>query len=72
MFGANKQEGVLVLSCKLKTFKNKNCNLFNCIFNLLDTYLDFLVPNNLVEDSEFLANDLIPTLVKGLRKCCKI
>ena len=70
MFGANKQEGVLVLSCKLKTCKkNFFDNLFNCIFDIyLDTYLDFLVPNNLVEDSEFLANDLIPILVKGLRK----
>jgi len=45
MFGANKQEGVLVLSY---------------------TYLDFLVPNNLVEDEEFLANDLVPTILKGL------
>lgn len=45
MFGANKQEGVLVLSY---------------------TYIDFLVPNNLTENATFLANDLVPVILKSL------
>ncbi|XP_045023594.1 LOW QUALITY PROTEIN: acetylcholinesterase [Daphnia magna] len=45
MFGANKQEGTLVLGI---------------------LYNDFLVPNNLTEDEEFLANDLVPLLLNAL------
>lgn len=45
LYGANKQEGTLVLAY---------------------LYNDFLVPNNLVNDSQFLANDLVPVIIKAL------
>lgn len=35
-------------------------------------YNAYLVPNNLTEDEEFLANDLVPTLLKALRKYINI
>ncbi|KAI9552097.1 hypothetical protein GHT06_022434 [Daphnia sinensis] len=45
MFGANKQEGSVVLGL---------------------LYTAFLVPNNLTEDEEYLANDLVPQLLTTL------
>lgn len=30
-------------------------------------YNKFLVPNNLTEDEEFLANDAVPTILEALR-----
>jgi carboxylesterase type B len=45
MFGANQQEGTLVLTY---------------------LYRDFLLVNDLLENSTFLAEDLIPTILKGL------
>ena len=47
---------------------------FGCIFSmalfLFHTvlYNRYLVPKNLTEDEEFLANDLVPTLLTALRK----
>ncbi|EFX83387.1 hypothetical protein DAPPUDRAFT_240264 [Daphnia pulex] len=45
MFGANKQEGTLVLGI---------------------LYNEYLVPNNLTEDEEFLANECVPVLLNAL------
>jgi hypothetical protein len=63
LYGANKQEGTLVLACK------STCNLQKTSFSIsfcADLYNDFLVPNNLVNDSQFLANDLVPVIIKAL------
>jgi hypothetical protein len=41
---------------------------FNYLFYLTVLYNEYLVPNNLTEDEEFLANECVPVLLNALRK----
>lgn len=67
-FGANKQEGTLVLGSKVSFSWRISMDLnWRCVLVTV-LYNDFLVPNNLTEDEEFLANDLVPLLLNALRK----
>jgi len=84
MFGANKQEGTLVLTSRFllikffdwsfKKFKNHilfSCSSQFCPLFVIVVYQSFLTPHSYQNNTEFLTHDIVPSLLTALSKWSK-